>query len=221
MKKVCFAVVLLAVLCFAHFADAALIDNGNGLIYDTDLDITWYDASRVVRTWEEAVEWAASLSVTDSYGNVITGWRLPTALDEKYVWGYNGSTTGGYNVTSSELGYLFYVELQNAGYYDTDGNFPVEGYGLTNVGPFKNLQGISYSYWSGTEYTYDTTRAWYFGMNRGQQAIALKDHGHYALAVHEGNVGGNVGASAPIPTSLFLLIPGLIGMGVIRRRTGK
>jgi len=44
MKKVFFLGMFLAVFGFSAIANAALINNGNGLIYDTDLNITWYDA---------------------------------------------------------------------------------------------------------------------------------------------------------------------------------
>ncbi len=35
---------------------------------------------------------------------------------------YNGTTTAGYNITSGEMGHLFYVGLGNDGWYDTSGN---------------------------------------------------------------------------------------------------
>ncbi len=47
-------------------AHAALINNGNGLIYDTVLNITWYDHTYMGpqgdgATWSQAMSWAAGL----------------------------------------------------------------------------------------------------------------------------------------------------------------
>ena len=55
---------LLAILSFVVSAGATLIDYGNGLVYDTGLGVTWYDAPAVARNWDASVAWAANLSVT-------------------------------------------------------------------------------------------------------------------------------------------------------------
>lgn len=82
---------LLAGLSLSGAAQAALIDRGGGLIYDTDLNITWladanyaktsgYDADGLM-TWQEAMDWAANLSYYDSVRGVsYDDWRLPTTL---------------------------------------------------------------------------------------------------------------------------------------------
>ena len=56
-------------------ANAALLNRGNGLIYDTDLDITWlqdFQLGGFAGTWEEANGWAQSLV----FGG-FSDWRLP------------------------------------------------------------------------------------------------------------------------------------------------
>ncbi len=120
-----------AVLGSSTFVQADLVNNGNGLIYDTVLNITWYDYAKSPDTWDHQVSWAASLSVTDVNGHSITGWRLPTAVDGPYVVGYDGTTTAGWNITTSELGHLFYIGLDNKGKYDASGNL-LSVYGLMN-----------------------------------------------------------------------------------------
>jgi hypothetical protein len=59
---------------------AGLIDKGGGLIYDTDLDITWLQNANYAGTtmyWDEASQWAQDL-VYQGYND----WRLPSALNQ-------------------------------------------------------------------------------------------------------------------------------------------
>jgi hypothetical protein len=214
MRKLIFAALLTALIGFTIPAYAALQNNGNGLIYDTDLNITWYDYTKNFNNWSNQKSWAATLSVTDVNGKSITGWRLPSTVDGPFVWSYNGTTTAGYNITTSELGHLFYTEFGNKGYYDVNGNYQPD-YGLTNRGPFSNLQ--SGYYWSGTEHSMGTYDAWYFGFYYGVQGTSPEDLSYYALAVHSGNVG----APVPIPGAILLFAPGLAGIAILKRRIGR
>ncbi len=79
MKKSLFLLVMFVVI-FGFFTTgrAALQDNGSGLIYDTVLDITWYDNTyhgpfNSGATHRQALNWAAELEVGGA-----TGWTLPT-----------------------------------------------------------------------------------------------------------------------------------------------
>ena len=157
---------------------------GNDLIYDSDLNITWYDYTPDTNTWQNQVNWAGALTVNFN-GTIIGGWRLPRTVDAPFAWGFNGTTTAGSNITSSEMGYLFYTELGNKGNYDTSGNAQ-SGSGLTNTGPFHNL--CNSFYWSGTEYAAIPDFAWgvYFGV--GGQDVFYKANYYHALAVHPGDV---------------------------------
>jgi len=153
------------------------------LIYDADLDITWYDYSKG-GTWQDMGDWVDTLSVTvDSI--TYTGWRLPTMVDGSDEFGYDGTTTRGYNITTSEMGHLFYTELGNKGYYAIDGTNPQPGWGLTNTGYFQNLQ--EKYYFSDKEFSADTSRAWAFSFRSGNQRHIPKIGGQ-ALAVHDGDV---------------------------------
>ena len=104
MKKVLVLLwAMLLVLGVAGISNAALIDRGGGLIYDSDQNITWlqdanygegssYDdgnsSSDGRMTWDNAVDWADDLEYYDSVRNVTwTEWRLPTS----------GTTVGQYN----------------------------------------------------------------------------------------------------------------------------
>ena len=135
MKKSLLVTVIAMIMGFSTLVQADLFpgtqnfyDRGGGLIYDADLNITWYDYTytgpqgRTAANWYEAMTWAAGLTVAG-----LTGWRLPATVDGPWVNGDDGTTTAGYNITSSEMGHLYYVSLGNTS----------EG-GLTNKGPFTN-----------------------------------------------------------------------------------
>lgn len=188
IKRLVVLTLLALVLGLTPVAHADLVDNGGGLIYDPELDITWYDAALVGRNWSDANTWAASLTV----GNTTAGtWRLPTTP---------GVTDG--LTKEGEMGHLYYDELSK----------PQNG-PLGNTSPFTNLG--PYPYWSGTEYI--TGGAWVFDFSKGTQGQSTEQNNHYALAVHDGDVG----APVPIPGAVWLLGSGLIGLIGIRRRFRK
>ena len=70
----------------ATAAQAALVDRGGGMIYDTDLSITWLQDANLAKTsgydadgrmsWVAANQWAANLI----YGG-YADWRLASATD--------------------------------------------------------------------------------------------------------------------------------------------
>ena len=232
MKRLFFVTAITLAMGFSTLVHAALVDNGGGFIYDTDLNITLLQdayyantshyitpAGRDVTTtaglmtWDEATAWASGLTVGG-----VTGWRLPRTVDGPYVYGTDGTTTGGYNITSSEMGHLYYIELGNTAFTQSGYAPPV------NKGPFADLLS---AYWSGTEYATDSIFAWYFHFGIGSQSFCAKDYlDLFALAVHDGDVLGNGivlpnGPPVPIPGSILLLAPGLVGLAAIRRRLKK
>ena len=219
---------IVLVLGFVGTSSAFLYDRGGGLIYDSDQNITWlqdanyaqtsgYDADGLM-TWNQATAWASQLV----YGG-YDDWRLPTTVDGPYVYGYDGTTTGGYNIISSEMGYMFYINLGNFGYINTNGIWPQGGWGLKKTGPFNNLQsdydpwnGTSDYYWSGTEYSANPGYAWLFGFAYGNQFQAGKSRNCYAWAVLDGDV-----APIPIPSAVWLFGSGLIWIVGVRNKFRK
>ena len=223
MKRILFCMLaMLVVFALVTPAHAFLINRGtdtlgNRLIYDDDLDITWYDFTNAGNSWQNQVNWALGLSVT--FGSTTyDDWRLPSTVDGPFVFGWDGTTTAGYNITNSEMGHLFYTELGNLGYYAIDGTNPQPGWGLTNTGDFQNLSASDY--WSGTGYAADTSMAWDFRFGNGDQALNGKANlNRYALAVRSGDVAAV--EAVPEPTTIALLGIGLAVMtvyGAKRRR---
>lgn len=100
MKKLfTFLSVLVLALGFSLQANATLelrgTDSlGNRLIYDSDLNITWYDYTKSPAIWQSQMDWASALTVNFG-GNVYDDWRLPTTVDGPYVFGYDSTTTAG------------------------------------------------------------------------------------------------------------------------------
>jgi|MudIll2142460700_1097286.scaffolds.fasta_scaffold50600_1 hypothetical protein len=170
MKKTIFFFFIFLLFCPA-LSWAELIDRGGGLIYDTDLDITWLQDANYAMTsgynadgqmnWTQATTWAANLSYYDSVRDqTLTGWRLPTTP---------GTSTG--YLSEGEMGHLFYID----------------GVTYGSPSPFINIQ---YEiYWYGTEYAADPTgTAWIFYLDQGYQNGNSKGGLFYAWAVRDGDV---------------------------------
>jgi len=222
MKRYVSASIALAALGLAAApSEAALFDRGGGLIYDNDLNITWlqdanyattsgYDADGLM-TWAEAMTWADNLV----YGG-YSDWRLPSIEPANLKFGYDGTDGWGFNITvGSEMGHLYYTELGNLGEYDTGGNVQ-PGWGLANTSPFNSLQ--AYNYWTGYEYgLYGSSFSFNFA-NGSQDAPYNGDPSFYAIAVRNGDV---TASSVPEPGTLMLLVSGLAGLALIRRKLRK
>ena len=103
-------------MVLSGLAKTTLWDRRGGLIYDDVMKITWLQNANCAKTsdysaippdvngrmtWSQATTWAANLSYYDSLRGVYwDDWRLPKTVDGLFVWGYNGTTTGAYNITT-------------------------------------------------------------------------------------------------------------------------
>ena len=209
MKKrisICIAICFVVLFVVnSSYADLNLLGQGTSthgtynLIYDTDLDITWYDytSSSYQATWQNQVDWTDALSVTFG-SNVYDDWRLPTALDQDGT----GPCNEYYNCSDSEMGHLYYIELENtrAGL-------------VTNSGDFQSL--LSENYWTSTEF--NANEVWLYSYDGGYQYHDVKGGNFYAIAVRDGL------AVVPEPVSSTLFIVGgafIAGQHYSRKKTG-
>lgn len=153
------------------------------LIYEDDQGLIWLDCSLPNNRWPQQMSLVSRMNdqgvLTYKFNSNVKvywrgSWRLPLAVDDARRNGNDGTTSAGCNITTSEMGHLFYKSLGNLGYYDASGNprsgwgksRDQEAYGLKNTEPFDNLRHDSY--WTGTEYSINPQHAWdfntYFGV---------------------------------------------------------
>jgi hypothetical protein len=176
-KTMSAALVILAVFALGS-AHAVLVNNGGGLIYDTDLNITWYDYRYGGLNWSEAVAWAANLNVGG-----ITGWRVsttPVSLSPELPY----SNT----VDLGEMGHLYHVEGIRG---DAKGLFPIS---MADIW----IPGEIGFFWSGTtgpDYNGQPSAIAFsfsypnFPSNWGGYGLLWsKENIGLALAVHDGNI---------------------------------
>jgi len=228
LEKVLTGLAMAGVMC-GGAAQAELIERGNGMLYDSVLNITWLQDANYARTsgydsdgrmnWLAANSWAADLD----YGG-YSDWRLaynsPVNTDWNYAFSVSGSTDVGLNITSinSELSYMFYVNLGLKGFFSAQGVYQPD-YGVyrvdipsgeADVGLVNNLQ--AGAYWSGVPF--GRGNAWTFDNGYGLQVTSAQINEHYAWAVRSGDVLSPV----PEPEVYALLMAGLGLLGVVAKR---
>lgn len=239
-------------------AQAALIVlPDDRFVYDDVLDVTWlrdanaslgssFDtanggAADGLMNWANANAWASSLTFTLSGpGGSATfdQWRLPTATEVNSPprYGSDGSGDSGYNITrtSSELSYMYYRNLGNAGYCSAAGDCsPQPAFSLTRnwtfvdaatgqQASFENLR--SQVYWSSTAYSPAPLGfAWLFNFYSGFQQVDFQATQAQGWAVHAGRVMAPVPVPVPVPGTWLMVAAGLGGLGWLargRRRFG-
>jgi hypothetical protein len=190
-------------------------------------------------TFNEANTWAADLS----FGG-YDDWRLPTSSpiggstfntnftnnatsDEGYAKTTTNGSDGGWRDGSgnpvSEMGYMYYVNLANLGFYTPNDGSPAAfveqpGWGLNNTEQFFNISKdfAPYNYWTGT--VFDANKALYFNFasgfqGRGDRDGAPGEDSMYVWAVRDGDV-----AAVPVPAAVWLFGTALGLLGWMRRK---
>lgn len=204
------AQLLLAGMLISGSAQAALLDRGGGLIYDTLLNVTWLQNANFAvgspydngpsnldgrMTWDSATAWASDLS----FGG-FSDWRLPTAEPNcSYQW----------DCDYGEIGHLFFQEL---GGLRGQSIYAINN--LPNLSLFKNIQ--DYVYWTSlTDNRYSSTDPGAIGFifSSGTQSDFWQRNDFFALAVRDGDVG-----TISEPSLYPLTLVALAMLGVISRR---
>ena len=206
---------------------AALYDRGNGLIYDDVLNITWLQDANYAHTSgyaaanavgspslsENSIQadgrmrlaagntWAAQLEY-GGYGD----WRLPSA----------GSTpTFGYNVTTGELGHMFYNNLGNTARGSIKSRVFTDATPGGGTESFLNVQW--FGYWYRDEDYLNSFDPWGFYTRDGWQSYnAGPSDQLYSWAVRDGDV-----STVPVPAAAWLFGSALAGLLVARRKNKK
>lgn len=199
--------------------------------YDTVLDITWLADANYLQTSGADADGLAHVGDTQVWLQTLfigdyDDWRLPEAEPIDGVdWAvdlaqltYDGSSEYGYNLTdtSSELAYMFYVNLGNPGRYTTTGAdtgcyVAAVSDCLDNVGPFINLAPLGY----GTQSLYNGQAYVVFTMNTGLNTFSNGQTRHWL--VHDGDIGMAT-VPVPEPETYALMLAGLAAVGVAARR---
>ena len=120
-------------------------------------------------------------------------WSLPSTPNQE----------GGYNISASQLGELFYTELDGSAYYDIPGN-----------SFFSNYQ--FHMFWLGTQNASSSNYEWYFYTGDGDQNTGYKNLQMYTWAVVSGNV-----TSIPVPGAFWLFAAGIAGYFGLSKRKGR
>lgn len=171
MKRISFLLFASVIIICGSFSpiQAELWDSGNRCIYSTDLDISYLDVNSGKMEWGPANVWIRALTWTNPVtGQEFVNWRLPIT---------RGTTIRAYDVTGSEMGHLYYIDL---GLVDHDG--------LINMGPFQTLT-MENPYWYGDDENASyVTYAPYFDFELGFQGELRKSAPFYVLPVHDGDV---------------------------------
>lgn len=228
-----------ALVAMAGAAQAALVNRGGGMIYDTTRNITWladmnyaltsgYAASGVApgtafgtnTIWTDgSMGWGAATAWADNlvYGG-FDDWRLPTLNPADTSCSNNFNPGGGFPIqyvgagcTGGELSGLFVTDLGNKANESVLNQAGDTAEQIANLALFSNVG--SDVRWSGTGYAPEPTFAWYFSSNVGRQGNADNGNAYLAVAVRPGDVA----ASVPEPQTLALALLALGATGVASR----
>ena len=180
-------------------AQATLIDRGNGLIYDDVLDITWLQDANFGGRFDHphALDFAANL-VFQGFDD----WRLPSMDvngDDTVVDCYLASELA---CRDNELGYMYHQNLGGTG-NNLSGN----------QGLFQDIQ---LAHWSSTLFAPDPFNVFAFVFIIGYQGFGDPYPSFGAWAVRNGDV-----IDAPLPSSVALMVVGLLGLVASRKRFGR
>ena len=133
------SIILLTIVSVATPARAALVDNGDGTVTDTDTGLMWLrvappaEGAAEFKNWRDAMLWADALEFAG-----YSDWRLPSSLHFA-----DGVPDLGLNSQMNEWGDLYGI--------DWDGPDDAESFG-----PFNYPNGL---YWSSTEHPGDSSEA--------------------------------------------------------------
>lgn len=133
-------VLTLVLAILALPAKAAFFYRGDGMLYDSDRNVTWLiDASYTLvqdLSPDGRVTWSQAVTFADNFTHAgYDDWRLPSVKITDPTVKYTGGDAGfSVNTANSELAYLYYTAFRNAAAYDAQGKV-TPGWGYEQPGP--------------------------------------------------------------------------------------
>lgn len=226
-------VAALGLVAVTGAAQAALIDRGGGMIYDSTRNLTWLadmnyavtsgyadaeaggsGANKVFPSgrmgWNAAKTWADNLV----FGG-FDDWRLPMLNPSDKTCGTaEGSPPvySGFGCTGGELSGLFVTEFGNKGGESVLNQAGDTAQQIANLALFSNVKSLAY--WSGTADAGVSGNAWAFYSDFGSVNSLAADMGFFVTAVREGDVV----APVPVPQTLALVLVAMGAAMFARRR---
>lgn len=193
-------------------AQAALVDRGGGLVYDTERDLTWLTAPAllpgVALNWLDAAEFASDFVFAGG-----ANWLLPqTPFADAGCAGAEG-----FGCIGSQMGHLFHERLggqPGESVFDTTGDSADD---VAAVALFPALQSAWFWSWQLADDGANTAFAFHFGT--GEQAIRDTTLSGRVLLVHNGDLGAASAVDSPptLPLVLAALLAGFVARPRWRR----
>ncbi len=196
MKSRLLSVISVGIFLFGMLttANAALVSRlGGQAVYDTDLNITWLRNSNLARS--------------NTFGVAGIDYDGGMSWYTANSWINSMNTSGGY-------GHLGYSEwrlpiISELSHLSND-----EGIYWDDPSPPMMLHPDWIDYWSNTEYTPDTNKAWTYGFDLGGLSFHDKNMSMLVWPVLSGDV-----SAVPVPSAVWLCGSGLLGLvGMARRK---
>jgi|JI7StandDraft_1071085.scaffolds.fasta_scaffold20997_4 hypothetical protein len=227
-------------LCCSGAAQAVLIDRGNGMVYDSWLDMTWLTDANYAKTsghhatglmnWQDATDWAANLEYAG-----YSDWRLAGVDPDDYTCipsvGYGFGCKGDQNELAGMFSNHLGLHGQRLDIYEIDPDWhrtPAHQ-AISNsyldfmTWQFKSVNNLmSGIYWSATP-SHSDGIARYFDTEYGFQSELETFQFGYAWAVRSGDVAVVQPPVTPVsaPTSLGVFMLALFSAFWLNRRSAR